>query len=575
MGAGDESACEIITMARLLLGTVVIENRPSWALAHADACYGSDQGRCLCFYGQMYNQAELEAEWQLPVGSSNCAELMIKMLDRYGPQQALEKVNGPFALAYFDGAQVLLARDHFGIMQLYYSVQNGHLLFSTRLKAMTGYRGFSKNISPQALNAYFKFNFIPADMCIYDNVHKLPAGRYLRQDSRAQTQGSFFSPVEASLSSQTLQAGDGELASEFAGYLRQAVQRRFAEQEKVNLLLSGGVDSALVAAILSERGGLSSLTIGFDEKGFSEIEEAALIAARLGIEHNSHVLSGGQAAELVPELGGIYEEPYADQSQLATLLAFKMARPVSTHLWLGDGGDELYIGYKRQLQHARYALDFHPASGRLLFSSFKKAPLNAAQAFAGLSYKGNYLERLITNPDYRKVVLKPQKPGPRVDAKIFAIADPYKRAAAFDMIYFLADGTLVKGGQLAQALSMRTCLPLLDVELFKFSQRLPLHLLVHDNMGKIILRKVLEKYLPREWINRPKKGFQPPVGHWLQRELAPWAKDMLDDGTIRRQRLLNLKMVRYYWDTLPRKGSSTNRLWAILMLQSWLLNNGF
>lgn len=503
------------------------------------------------------------------------APILFELIELYGLEKTLQQLNGQFALVVMDAKQIFLARDHFGLKNLYYSVENSGLIFSNRLAAVVAHPEFKRQINQQALSGFFKFNYVPSELCIYENVHKVPAGSYVVYNGDSITIHKYYSPLKIALESEILDASDNELISGFADVLQNAVNIRINnEVNSSGLFLSGGIDSSLIAACLNGRKDFTAITVGFEEENFCEIDDAKFITSELGIKHFCHKMGASDAVSLVHEIADIYEEPFADQSLMSSLLAFKIADKLTSEVWLGDGSDEIFTGYTRQLQHAKYAVERDPVTGNTLFSNMKNNPRSYIMHMLG-SKKGEYVDHLVSNPQYRKIAKCFVEPGPVVAPDIYGIGNPARRATMFDIAIYLPGSVLVKNTQIAKKFNIDTRLPLLDKDLFAYAQKLPNHLFVDGNTSKVVLRKLLQKFLPEKVLQRPKKGFSPPVGHWLKTELNGWMEELLQPAELKKHDLLNLAMVRYYKKTLPYKGSSTNRLWAIIMLQLWLKANKF
>ena len=536
-----------------------------------DASFYND----LSFYGMIYNQDELAAI--AGRAAENNAQLVYELIFKLGLEEALKRIDGVFALSYFDGRDLILAHDHFGVCPLFYAEIKGELVFATQLQAITGCPGFVKIVNSEALSAYIRYNWVPANLCIFESVNKLKPGHYVRiSAAKAATQTIFYDPVQVALSAQEsrFSQSDEKIIEELLALLRRMVDTRLSDEAARGLLLSGGIDSSLLAILLKERGPVNSYTIGFPQASFSEAHYAADTARLNGFNHHQATLDGEKALDILPQLLNVYEEPYADQSQIPTMAAMQLARPHNHILWLGDAGDEFFLGYPRHLSHAKYYLPHSSQTGKCSKLTHMAHPWRTFLALLGQPVR--YIQRHQTNPEYSELLLNWRTPNLEMEAfnHIYDIDNPSRQAGLFDVLLLLTGSGVIKSSRLAASLSMGLRTPLLSYKLFNFAQRLPMRLLAAEGKGKIVFRKILENYYPPEWINRPKSGFGAPVGQWLQKEFKPWADDLLSEEEINRQGYFSMAQIKLYRSQLGRRGSATNKLWAILMFQTWARREG-
>lgn len=530
----------------------------------------------MLFAGSIYNMAQLCK--LVGCQEENKARLLCKLFHKIGVAEGLRRINGIFSLAYFHENHLYLAKDHFGVAPLYYGRVGDDYIFSNQLSALSRFPRFRKKVNIEALSAFIKFNWVAGNLCIYEGIHKIPPGHYVQiQRYEPPKLHKYFDPVQIALKTQAMpkSSSDKELLAEFQCLLDQAIDCRLNGSGRQGLLLSGGMDSSLLAAFLSAKGQLNTFTIGFQEAAFNEAEYARLVADKVGANFHQAILDGPQAASLLPELVEVYEEPFADQSQIPTLAAMKLASAIEEPLWLGDGGDELFMGYPRHLAHARYALPHDPATGKVKPLTYLLHPWRSFLYF-GLRQPMNYIDRHRTNPEYHKLLRNYQEPdlGLAEYNHIYKIKDPSKQADLFDILTYLPGNGVIKASRLAARLGITINCPLLDYNLFCFAQKLPRHLLASQGQGKQIMRQTLYQYFPREWIDRPKSGFGAPVGQWLQNEFLSWRNELLDEKSVREQGFFNFDQIKIYLQQLGKRGSATNKLWAILMFQVWARREG-
>lgn len=551
---------------RLCNGSLVM----SWSGENI-SCY---QG--LVFCGAIYNRNELNRF--LDNQYNNNAEILHNLFTRVGVSEGLKRVNGIFSLAWFRENTLVLAKDHFGVSPLYYAQFKDEIVFCSRLAGLTSYPGYSKKVDTETLSTFIKFNWVPAHLCIYHGIEKMPPGHYarFRRNDTAKAQ-CYFDAVHVALNGQSspLLSDDKSMVEEFKYLLDQAVECRLNNGPSQGLLLSGGIDSSLLAAVLGNKTKLNTFTIGFEEQKFNEADYARQVAKKVKAAHHEDMLQGQDALELLPRLVSVYEEPFADQSQIPTLAAMLLASQINEPLWLGDGGDELFLGYPRHVSHARYALPHDPSTGKVRFKTYLLHPWRSFLYFA-LRQPMNYMDRHVTNPEYRSLLVNYEEPdlGLKVYNHIYKLNNPSRQAALFDVLTYLASNGVIKASRLAASLGITICCPLLDCNLFTFAMRLPMHMLAEKDGGKRIIRKVLYEYYPREWIDRPKSGFGAPVGDWLQNEFLSWRDDLLNEEAIRSQGYFNYDEIKKYLARLGKRGSITNRLWAVLMFQVWARREG-
>ncbi len=530
----------------------------------------------LVFCGRIYNWRELIE--LLQTKCNNLAELTRLLFARVGVTEGLRRINGVFSLAYAQQNTLILAKDHFGVAPMFYASLNGDVVFSNQLSWLSHYPGYNKKVSEEALSAYITFNWVPANLCIYQGINKIPPGHYVQLHKNYSPQlKCYFDPVQVALAGQSnpskLSADDA--AAELGQLLAGAIECRHDGRLSQSLLLSGGMDSSLLAAFLSQRGKVNAFTIGFREQNFNEAGYARLVAEKLDASYHEQLFDGAAALKLLPRLAGVYEEPFADQSQMPTMAAMLLAADSKEALWLGDGGDEFFMGYPRYLSHARYALPHSPEDGRVALKTYLRHPWRSFLYF-GLHQPMNYLDRHRANPEADKLVVNYVAPdlGLGKYNHIYKLNNPSRQAALFDVLTYLPGNGVIKASRLAASLGLAINCPLLDYNLFSFAQKLPIAMLAAGGRGKLIFRNMLYQYFPAQWIDRPKSGFGAPVTQWLQDEFLDFRKSLLDENEIREQGFFNYEQIKRYMESLGSRGSSTGKLWAIMMFQVWAKREG-
>lgn len=575
----------------------------------------SESGRFVITYnGEIYNhlslRRELEGLGQRFVGGSD-TEVLLAMIERWGLDTALSRSNGMFAIGLWDRRSRILhlARDRMGKKPLYVATTPDAAVFASELKAIAAFPGFRPEINSSAVTEFLAQGWLSDQNCIWRNVFKLPPGRILSFGSgdvpflrdtalmRARTRAWWsLTDVARNGREAPASADEPELVSQLDDLLRQAVGERMVADVPVGLFLSGGLDSSTVVALMQSQSTrpVRTFTIGFGEPTFDEAANAASVARHLGTDHTELRLTPADARAVIPELPCVWDEPFADESQIPTLLLSRLARRDVTVALSGDGGDECFGGYSRHLLTSRLApllnsgrpIRRTAATGlRLLARGLREDVANALPLPNHLRrmIQGDRINRLAqlfggndADEMYRKTMLLSElqlSPEPNVSdgGKIPPLNDLLSDFIVRDMIGYLPGDILVKLDRASMSIGLEARCPLLDHRVVEFSWRLPNSAKVRRGQGKWILRQVLSRYVPRHLIDRPKQGFDVPIGAWLKGPLRSWAADLLSDSSLRRQELLDAPRVQSCWlDHLSGRRDHSRTLWAVLMLQSWL-----
>lgn len=572
-------------------------------------------GRYVITYnGEVYNFLELRHELRA-LGHSfrghSDTEVILAAVREWGLVKTLQRAQGMFAFGLWDrdSHTLTLARDRAGKKPLYYGWCGASLLFGSELKALRHHPDFDARIDRDALGLFLQYSWIPAPHSIYRQIHKLLPGTYLNITAETPpgegTPRSYWSAREVAERGEARPfSGSLEAAvDELDRLLEDAIKGRMIADVDLGALLSGGIDSSAVVALMQKtsRRPIKTFTIGFEDPEFNEAEHAAAIASHLGTEHTELYVNARQTLEVIPRLPEIYDEPLADASAIPTFIVSQLARSQVTVALSGDGGDELFGGYTRYLSTLRQ------------WDKWKRYPRplrhGAAAAMAWLAQAGHARSvqpvppgHTPGRPLFAKLDKKSKRLGARDPLDLFArvssycadptrlvpgarrvptalsdprlqptVHDALQKMMYLDFVGFMVDDILVKVDRASMAVSLELRSPFLDHRIVEFAWSLPLEQRIGPGGGKYVLRKLLERYIPRTLTERPKRGFNVPIAEWLRGPLRPWAEELLDPGRLREQGLLNAGEVRRLWHQhLAGWGNRKNIVWSLLMFQAWL-----
>lgn len=557
----------------------------------------SECGRyVIVFNGEIYNHKELrdllegegiDVNWR---GHSD-TETLLFCFSLWGVEKTLECTVGMFSLALWDKSkrEVTLARDRLGEKPLYWGWSDGTLLFGSELKALKAHPSFNANVDRNALALLLRHNYIPAPYTIYEGIEKLRPGQYViieagqvRSDVEPKAYWSLTRAVEYGVHN-ALKDSELETANLLEQTISKAVSGQLLSEVPLGAFLSGGVDSSTVVALMQQQSKqpVRTFAIGFDEPGYNEAEYAKEVARHLGTDHTELYVSAQDALDLVPCLPDIYCEPFGDSSQLPTFLVSRMAKQHVTVALSGDGGDELFGGYNPYQFAPRVwgklkvlPLPLRQIAFRLL--SGLPLPDKLAKLLRVLPAKDKEQFYLILmshwdHPD--QLVIGGQTPPTLISSpEQWPQTDSFEHwMMSVDAGQYMPDDILVKVDRAAMANSLETRVPLLDHRVVELAWQIPIDMKIRDGVGKWILREVLYRHVPRELVERPKKGFSVPLGQWLRGPLREWAETLLSEHRLAREGYFVPSAVRQVWsDHLRGKRDYARKLWGILMFQAWL-----
>jgi len=561
----------------------------------------SSSGRyVLAFNGEIYNFKRLKPELvsqELAFNGGSDTEVILAAFETWGVEKSLERFNGMFAMALVDreADRLWLIRDRLGEKPLYCYHRGGKVIFGSELKALMACPLFKREINPGALALLVKHNYIPGPASIFQDTFKVSPGHYARFDlsdlNRAPLLKAYWKPTldwDLSLTSDKLHEQLGPL-------LKEVISDQMISDAPLGAFLSGGVDSSTIVALMQTQADrpVKTFSVGFNISGFNEAEHAKAVATHLGTDHTEYYVQSEDALAIIPDLPRLYDEPFADSSQIPTYIVSRMTRQAVTVALSGDGGDELFAGYERYTQHKSAYQRRRSGVVRKLLSQL---PVPLSARLAGLSmpsqrglpetllrekvrrYQAAYASR---NPleFYQGQVsywLNPEVMVPGAREAEYTITNLDNRDDEIssyqwaDLNSYLPDDILVKVDRAAMANSLETRVPLLDHRLVELALKVPTELNFNQGLAKWPLRRILYDHVPRELVERPKQGFAIPKAHWLRHELKDWAESLLSEEALALNGFFNQSLVRDAWLAHQKSGRDYSfHLWSILMFQAW------
>jgi asparagine synthase (glutamine-hydrolysing) len=581
----------------------------------------------IVFNGEIYNHQEmrrtLDADGKnRPWRGHSDTETLLAAIVQWGLSGALTRASGMFALALWDREtrQLQLARDRMGEKPLYWGWCGEDFVFASELKALRHHPAFPRQVCRDALALYLQFCYVPAPRSIHSEIFKLEPGCILRIDGcppfvaprkplrPGDTYGSLAISRYWSLADVTDEGRRAQFTSEqdaineIEAELKAAVSSQMVADVPLGAFLSGGIDSSLIVSLMQTQSSrpVKTFTVGFQDPSFNEAPFAAAVAKHLGTDHTEVLLTERDALDVIPKLPELYDEPFADSSQIATHLVSRIARTEVTVALSGDGGDELFGGYNRYFWGPRiwsrlawmplkarralgYAISTVPVAAWDKVGGMLPEPLATTRTGDKAHKLASRLRDVVKQDDlYRSLVsewkatelipglgrdpdsvLDDPMPGSLGD-------DPVGRMMFQDMRSYLPDDILCKVDRAAMGVSLETRVPFLDRDVVASAARLPAEMKIRDGRGKLILRNILYRHVPQQLIERPKAGFGVPIGHWLRGPLKDWAEALLSSASLGRDDLLDPHPIRRAWsEHLSGHRDWTTKLWIVLMFLAW------
>ncbi len=586
----------------------------------AQPMHSACQRYVIVFNGEIYNHGDLRADleragaapaWR---GHSD-TEIMLAAIAHWGLHAATTRLTGMFAFALWDRQErtLSLVRDRAGEKPLYYGWAGDHFLFGSELKALRAHPAWQGDIDRDALTLFMRHAYVPAPYSIYAGVRKLPPGSIVTLRAGA-ARGDFPAPVLYWDAAAVARAGQGapfrgsvdDAVDALEEKLRSAIAGQMIADVPLGAFLSGGIDSSTIVALMQAQSArpVKTFTIGFAEDGYDEAKHAAAVAKHLGTDHSELYVSAQDALNVVPQLPQLYDEPFADSSQIPTHLVARLARQQVTVSLSGDGGDELFGGYTRhdwtgrlwnsmrrypqplRALAATLATAASPAAWDSVFGAI--APLlprslrqshpgdklhKAAAVFNAGSAQEIYLRLASQWQNPATVVINGIEPATAAhDVAAWQVgADIAHSQMYLDLTSYLPDDILVKVDRAAMGVSLETRVPFLDHRVIAFAWQLPLSMKIREGQGKWLLRQLLYRHVPAPLIERPKTGFGVPIAAWLRGPLKTWAEELLDPARLEREGYLRPEPITQIWrEHLAGRRNHQHALWNVLMFESWL-----
>ncbi len=596
----DDSGCWLDSNVGIALGQRRLSILDLSPAGHQPMISGS--GRyVLAFNGEIYNHHEirnkLDAASQVVWRGHSDTESLLAAIDSWGLERALKATVGMFAFALWDRQERILslARDRMGEKPLYYGWQSGVLLFGSELKALRSHPAFEAEIDREVIPLYLRHGYIPAPWSIWKDIRKLEPGTWVSFKAKDRNQHPeptpYWSLTDEAIKAQsaTYLGSNNDAINELERLLKQSISGQSIADVPLGAFLSGGIDSSLVVALMQAQSTrpVKTFTIGFEDSGYNEAEHAKAVAKHLGTDHTELYVTHVDAQQVIPLLPEIYDEPFADYSNIPTFLVSRLAREHVTVSLSGDGGDELFGGYT----HYTLFNSWHKRASKI--PNYARQKLGAIIKLLPVSEHNRYKRRIELMADLLKAdsptafynainqgwisadqILRSSSERPywnTCGALNSKFNTPLDHVLITDMMTYLPDDILVKVDRAAMANSLETRVPLLDHRIVEYSLSLPHKLKTGSGHEKWVLRQLLYKYVPQKLVDRPKKGFSMPLGQWLKGPLRGWAEDLLNPEKIMEDGILNSVPINRKWkEHVDGVTKWDAQLWSVLTFQAWI-----
>ncbi|MGL5023152.1 MAG: asparagine synthase (glutamine-hydrolyzing) [Cetobacterium sp.] len=551
--------------------------------------YSNDKNIVVIFNGEIYNFKDIKKDLEKRgyIFSSNSdTEVIVKGYEEYGID-IIQKLNGMFAISILDkkNKELYLIRDHLGVKPLYFYKKNENLIFGSELKAIMEYPHFIKEIDENVLDTYLYHGYITGDKSIFKNTYKLLPGHYLKYKNGEITIKNYWSIKKSFENREVKSFSENEWKEKIKSHLESSIKDRMISDVPIGAFLSGGIDSTLIVSIMQKlsKVPIKTFTIGFEDQKYNEANEAKKIAEYLGTDHTEHYITLENVKEIIENIPKYYDEPFADSSQIPTMLVSKLARKKVTVSLSGDGGDELFCGYS-SYDHYLSLEKYKKLSKILNYIPKKKKVIKVINNKYTHAFYFNNTNNII-NAGYlnylnKESLIKNLKNKKRENNyfKLNELTDQTQEKGMLrDLITYLPDDVLTKVDRASMTFSLESRAPYVDDYKFvELSFNIPHFLKYKNGEKKYILKEVLYDYVPKEMMQRPKKGFEIPINKWLKNELKYLLDEFLGDKFIKSQNIFDENEIKkclnlfFKNENKEFKGVYVNKLiWNLLIFQMW------
>lgn len=544
----------------------------------------SDDGRfVLTFNGEIYNYKELRKELRDVVGyhfhGQSDTEVLLAAFDSYGIDKTLEKIIGMFGIALYDrqNKELFLARDRMGEKPLYYGNVKGSFVWASELSAICRFTGFEQEIDEKVLPVYFRHGYIPSPYSIYKGIYKLEPGNCMRVgiDGKTIRKWKYWDILSIASQNENVFAkiSGEEALSIFEKMLRDSIRKQLRSDVPIGLYLSGGIDSCMIATIASQsvESIINTFSIGFTEKKYDESHYSRRIAEYLGTRHEEWIVQKSDLIDVMPKMADIYQEPFADNSQLPSFLLSQMAKKKVTVVLSGDGGDELCYGYSRYSEltalHQEILNNNKGAMHYAGISKYKKSIYLRANGIEQM-----YRDYFLWGEEVQHICHCSTGKKSPIDAYPEGLMGcDENNLMLMDQIMYLPDDILTKVDRSGMAVSLENRIPLLDHILVEFMWKIPLNLKNNGAEQKFLFKKLLAKNLPSDLWDHEKKGFNIPMKElFADRKLREWVTDLLSPIKLKSEGYLDEFVVSKLWNDYEKKGAWKPQIWYIIVFENFL-----
>ena len=576
----------------------------------AQPMVSADQRYVMVFNGEIYNKDAIQDNMlskKIPLhlrGTSD-TEVILESFAALGIDQTISMMKGMFAIALYDRQEnnIYLMRDRMGEKPVYYGFVNGAFVFTSDIGALTAIEGFSNPIRRDVLPMYFRGGYIPAPYTIYENIFKLDAGAILtikapyREEDIQIRQYWDMMQIAKDGQNNLFQGTEQEASEQLESLIKESIKGQLMSDVPLGAFLSGGIDSSLTVALMQQVASeqVKTFTIGFEEEAFNEASFAKEIAAHIGTKHTEMYVGFKEAMETVEHMAEAFTEPFADSSQIPTMLVSRMTREHVTVSLSGDAGDELFCGYNTY-KDLEQSLQIIQGKAGFLPDGMRRQIGRLAQQFDGPNRKLLHkIGDVFTTDDLETAYVRMGTGDSRMaylchgnqgklSTSLKDKNDTYPHGflnggrnnlMLMDMLRYLPDDILVKVDRAGMFYSLESRIPLLDKDIVQFAWTLPLEYKMSGGVSKRVLRDILYRYVPKEMLDRPKKGFSIPVDQWLRdrNKMRDWAESIRHDSRSLAGEFIDLRLEESLWKDYTENGHWQEGLWSLLMFEQWLIHN--